>query len=272
MKKGGKRGRVCTTAILENPNTAHQPLPTKAAPKNRRLMSRIVEVGLEKFQGCQGCSRVCLMVRPLWLYISASPRAGPWSLPKPDRSGMVAMETGGGNPNEMETNELPVLAPAHGLLPTEVFPWSHLILVAVLGIVAALALAVLVRWRMRKRHTPEPDPAAAAAKALAAWLDSPEDKSLLAGVMQILRQYVTARFHLPPGEWMVRDLSHHLASSASLEKDSHMEFSQLMEECATRVYSAEGPGSARGTVARAQALIVRIESQVKGPGREEKPA
>jgi hypothetical protein len=174
--------------------------------------------------------------------------------------------------SQTSTNTLPALAPAYGQLAPTFWEqhrardvWEHhrsalFTTVAVVIFLSALVVGLIIR----RRQVVEVPPQDVARAALASLRTSPEDPATLSRITQILRRYLAARCHLPPGELTTAEISAALAGTHNLPANFSSRVSAFLHECDARKFS---PATAAPVDAlnRAHQIISDLEEHLAAP-------
>ncbi len=105
-------------------------------------------------------------------------------------------------------------------------------------------------------------PEVQARQALEPLRQQPEDGALLSQVSQILRHYVTAAFHLPPGELTTTEFCRAIAGHERVGPELSAALSDFLRQCDQRKFSLPAPAPPLSAVAQALKLIDQAQARL----------
>ena len=156
---------------------------------------------------------------------------------------------------------IPSLRPPHAEIPPTF--WEQHGLWVILFSALLLALVCAAVWFLARRKPPVVIPAEVQARqALEPLRQQPEDGLVLSRVSQILRQYVTAAFHLPPGELTTTDFSRAIAGQGQAGPELSAALSEFLRQCDQRKFSPTPPAPPLSAVTHALKLIDQAQARL----------
>ncbi len=133
--------------------------------------------------------------------------------------------------------------------------------IIILGmLLVGIALAAL--WFVTRPRPPVVvPPEVQARQALGALRPTPEDGALLSQVSQIVRHYVAAAFHLPPGELTTSEFCRTIAGCEQIDSELSAAFADFLRQCDQRKFAPSQPRSPLAAVSWALKLIDEAEAR-----------
>jgi hypothetical protein len=163
--------------------------------------------------------------------------------------------------NSPAPDDIPALRPPHAEIPATF--WDQYGLWVILAGVLVLALVGVAAWFLTRPKPPVViPPEVLARKALESLRQQPEDGLLLSRVSQILHQYVTAIFNLPPEELTTAEFCREIAGHAEIGPELVAAVSEFLRQCDRQKFSPPAPSPPFGAVARAQSLIDQAQTRL----------
>ena len=154
--------------------------------------------------------------------------------------------------NPPAADEIPALRPPHAEIPAT-FWEQHSLAVIVVGVLVLVGGAAAAWFLTRPKPAVVIPPEILARKALELLRQQPEDGLLLSRVSQVLHQYVTAAFNLPPEELTTAEFCREIAGHAQIGPELAAAVSDFLRQCDRQKFSPPPAArSARRSRARNQ--------------------
>ena len=171
--------------------------------------------------------------------------------------------------NASDTNALPTLLPPYGELPPT-FWEQHTasIVFAGLGIVILAAFVVWLIFRPKPKIIIPPE--VQARQELEALRRQPEDGAVLSRISQVVRNYFTAVFQLPPGEFTTAEFNRELVRCRKINPGLAIAAAEFLRDCDARKFSTTGGPEKLDAANRALNLVAQAEqrrAQLRQPAK-----
>lgn len=152
---------------------------------------------------------------------------------------------------------IPDLLPAEAPLPPT--SWEQDRLAPGLILFAALLMAFFL-WQKRRNQPAHLSPTQIASKKLQELQTAPNNSYLAGLVLQVLRQYLSAKLAWPATELNAEEIVSHVREEKDLPSDLANEIAALIYQCQERQFSAGRMENVNELPSRSLAVIQRIES------------
>jgi len=158
-------------------------------------------------------------------------------------------------------DEIPSLRPPHAEIPPT-FWEQHGFWIVVLGALG-LALVGVAIWVLTRPRPPVVVPPEVLARgALEPLRQQPENGLLLSQVSQILRRYMAAAFHLPPGELTTADFIGAVTDQGRAGPGLSAALSEFLRQCDQRKFSPPAPAPPLCAATHALKLIDQAQARL----------
>jgi hypothetical protein len=146
---------------------------------------------------------------------------------------------------QVDTNDLPALAPARSELPPTFFErreltpayWSQPCTIIMVGGIVSIVLAGAICILFVPIKPMVLPPETVARQALEKLQNQPEGGKILSEVSQILRRYVSVAFELPAAELTTAEFCTALAANEQIGTEAATSISSFLRECDERKFS-----------------------------------
>jgi hypothetical protein len=162
--------------------------------------------------------------------------------------------------NTPPSDDIPPLRPAHAEIPPT-FWEQHGLEVMLFGALLLGLICAAVWFLFRRRPPAVIPPEVEAMQALEPLRQQPEDGVVLSRVSQILRRYVAAAFHLPPGELTTTDFSRAIAGQGEVGPELSAALTEFLRQCDQRKFSPPVPAPPLSAAAQALKLIEQAQAR-----------
>jgi hypothetical protein len=158
-------------------------------------------------------------------------------------------------------DDIPRLRPPQAEIPPTF--WEQHSLSVVILVVLGLAVIGLVIWMLVRPKPPViVPPEVVARRALEPLRQQPENGLLLSQVSQILRRYVTAAFHLPPGELTTADFIRAITEQGKAGPELSGALREFLRQCDQRKFSPPAPAPPLCAATHALKLIDQAQARL----------
>jgi hypothetical protein len=162
--------------------------------------------------------------------------------------------------NNPALDEIPPLRPPHAELPPT-FWEQHGLSVVLFGALWLVLVCAAVWFLFRRKPPAVMPPEVEAVQALEPLRQQAEDGVVLSRVSQILRRYVAAAFHLPPGELTTTDFSRAIARQGQVGPELSAALTEFLRQCDQRKFSPPAPAPPLSAAAQALKLIEQAQAR-----------